>query len=477
MIASNFVLQIYGVTQGFVHKSSLPYNCTKIWPLPKVRPFIHGFAIANNRMATFESSTMTSKMGFLQDLKMKGPNAIVSSAWLEMIQEALSVLFVRSTKDIHICKDVVLGTIEDRKGSHDKIHCVIDTILGFASITDATSNNVSAKITKITGVVYNIKEHRAPLSRLLIRVPTYVGAPRKSNFAKAIVAKDALDFLVHPGIIQSSLTLHHLALAAHHQCALVSFVSCATVAIEDTCNNRCCTDVPSKVTICEHRCQDLRCTNMHGQAFLQFNGMQMRLENESLPGPSNLSTLSLEWQPLAMSTSTQNTFRYASPLKWVILSEVPCSIGDLCYSIDRPVIATTIVLSGRGCCHPSEMHIDNEEDLVHFLSTVKADNCLLVQSLRENDGREEKSSAESAMLWVFRAYARAPTTFKMSLVTRREGQYNTPPGLTLCQGRTFQEQPRLVMYGHLQHMRGLPFIYLHRDMPMYRYAMKNIISA
>ena len=444
------------------------YNCTKIWPLPRNCPFTHGLAIAKDKIASFEASTMTSRMAFLQDLKIIGQKAIALSAWLEMVHEALSVLFARSTKDIHILKSIVFGTTEDMKRSHDKIHCSIDMLSGVASVVDASGNHLSAEITHYTGAVSGMTKHRAPFLKSLIKAPTHVavGSPRKSHFARAIVAKEALDFIVHPGLLQSSLTLHHLALAAQHQCASVSFVSCATIVMEDICNKRCCPDVPSNVSMCEHRCQGLKCTNMHGQAFFQLFGMQMRLEDKPSTSTSNFPTLSLKWQPLAMSTSTQNTLTNAKPLRWVILGEIPCNVGDLCYKVDQHVIATTIQLDLRGCRYPSEMHIDNEEDMVYFLSTVKADNCLLVQSLHGKDCWEEKSSAEAAMLWVFRAYARSPTTFKMNLVTREERQCNRSPGLTLCQGREFQYQPRLVTYGHLRQMQGLPFISPYCDLPI-----------
>lgn len=417
----------------------MPYNCTNIWPLPKSYPFIHAFANANNRIASFEVDTMTSRMAFLQDHNIKGQKLAVFSALLEMVQEALNVLFATSSRGIHILKSVVLGTIEDSKGSYDTIRCSIDTVLGLTSIVDACGNHLSAETARCMVAASNMIKDCAPFSKLLIRASTYmvIRSPWNGHFAKAIARRDALDFIVHPGLVQSSLTLHHLALAAHRQCAAMSFVSCATIAMKNARTERSCIDVPSDVSMCEHLCQNLKCTDLHGQTFLQFSRMQMRLEDEPLRCTSDLPTLSLEWQPLAISIATHNTFKHARPLRWVILSEIPCKIGELCCVIDLPVIATTIMLSGCGhaCRNRSEMHIDNEEDLVHFLSTVKADSCLLVQGPHGMDCCKEISSSESAMLWVFRAYARAPTTFKMHLVTRRERKCDTPPGLTLCQGR------------------------------------------
>lgn len=418
----------------------MPYNCTRFWPSPKTFPFIDAVVTGNFRHVSFEASTTTSNLSFLQDVRMKGQSATHFSAWLEMLQEASSVLLARSTTDISILVENVLGTTKPIEQTEHNILCTIDTISGFASISAASGSHLSAKIMKCTGGLSHVKKTVVRLGSFIEMLEwapmfTNVSLSGESIFAEAIVARDALDFITHPGLIQSSLALHHLALIADRYCATVSFVSCASIAIQDTCNNLCELGNPSKATLCEHSCQNLKCTNVHGQAFLQFTGLQMGSWHGSSMGTPDLPTYALVWHPLAMAVSTQRSSMYTTPLRWIILSNMPRNIQDLCCKMDQSVMATTVVLCGPGSQRPSEIHLSDEQDLLYFLSTVKADNCLVVQRFDEIDCHIAKSSAESAMLWVWRAYARAPTSFKMNLVTTRQCKGYMHPEVSLCQGR------------------------------------------
>ena len=389
---------------------------------------------------SFEASVIIGKMSFLQDISLKGQSATQLPAWLEMLQEASTILLARSTSDICILVDNVLGTTKHAEQAGHNILCTIDTKSGFASISAASGSHLSAKIMNRTGDLSRVTKAIArlgPFTELLKRAPAFtsIDLSKESIFAEAIVARDALDFITHPSLIQSSLALHHLALIANRSLALVSFVSCASIAIRDTCNNRCQWGNPSKVTMCEHHCQDLKCSNAHGQAFMQFSEVQMESWPGSLTGTPDLPTLSLIWQPLAISVSTWRSSIYTTQLRWVILSNKPCNVQDLCCKTDQSVMTINVVLCGHGSHRTSDIHLRNEQHLLYFLSTVKADNCLLVQSFDEMDRHEAMSSAEAAMLWVWRAYARARTSFKMNLVTIRQRKGNMPSKLSLCQGR------------------------------------------
>ena len=407
--------------------------------MPKTYPLMHGFATATNRVATFEACTNMSKLAFLKDLTVKGQRITPFSAWLEMMQEASSVLCAKSMNDTLILQNIVVGTTRDYMQSKHTMLCSINTISGHASISDASGGHISAMIVKHTREVSNITG--APCSNNIILAPKFADIETftESTFAEIFLQRDAFDFVAHPRLIQSSLTLPQIP------SRISSFVSCATIAIEDTSDNIYCTGLSNKTTLCKHH-QDLMCTKKNGQACLRFCEVQMEHLHKPATGNSELPTLSLKWQPSAMLAFTQRSCTYPAPLRWIIFSEMPHRIGDLCNGIDQPVMVITVVFNGHGSHCPFGLHLCNEDDLVYFLSLVTADNCLLVRSLHEDSCLNSKSSADFAMLWVYRAYARTLANMKMSFVNIKERKGNALSEISLSQGRVLADSLILTMW-------------------------------
>ena len=419
----HFVVQL----QGFVHKSLVCYECNTIWPLPKPFSLIHGFA-TKHRVATFEACTNISKLAFLKDLAVNGQRITPFSMWLEMMQEAVGILCFKSTNDTRILQNVVVGTTRDFMHSETTMLCSVDMTLGHASISNASGRHISAIIVNRIGRMLSLT--RKPCSNKLILAQTFpkIKSFTKSIFAEIFLEQNASDFVAHPSLIQSSLTLPLVTSKAS------SIISCATITVEDTSYKAYKFGLTKKMTLSEYH-QDLRCTKMNGQAVLRLCELQMKLPHEPVTGTSKMPALSLKWQPTAMLAFTPHSTTYPAPLRWLTLSEVPRSIGDLCDGIDRPVMVMAVVLNGHDSHCPFGLHLCNEDDLVYFLSLVAADNCLLVRSPHEDIGRTLQPSADFAMLWVYRAYARTLANIKLSLVDIRQRKGNALPEMSLSQGR------------------------------------------
>jgi hypothetical protein len=132
--------------------------------------------------------------------------------------------------------------------------------------------------------------------------------------------------------------------------------------------------------------------------------------------PQGSPALQLLWQPVASLPVSAPAA--PAPQKWLILSSQPCSLAQLCSSIEAPVTALNVIFGkadnaagDRG----AEVSAGSEEELRLVLEGTPADHVLLVQDARVPIGQPGMGTV--ALLWAFRAFQRCRTRARLSLVT------------------------------------------------------------
>ena len=417
-----------------MHLIMAPYHHTRLWPLPDPYAFIYCFSNAYHDIASFVASVSTIARPFLRDHKVQGQCILHASALLEILQDAANTLFAPSTDDLQVLEGIATGTPMEIDQQSTTISCTIDIALGIASAFGASTEHLFARIRGCIGALARECKIRAGLT--FLHKGNLARRPAKAVFAEAIHFRESSECITRLPRMQAPMVVLHVASALMHNSAFSTIATCAAVVLKSATGEASthCTGLPSASTEYKHPYQDLKCTSIHGPFFIHFLEVHLRLENKVPQERRASPTLQLRWQPTDEIVQAENHTASMPPRKWLILSDGPCSVGGLCCSIDMPIIATISSFGGDAILNFLGIHLNNEEDLLHLLSTIKADNCLLIKNRQKDKIEDVKRFSALAMLWVFRAYARASPSYKINLVTSQNHRECALPKSMLCQG-------------------------------------------
>ncbi len=420
-----------------MHLIMAPYQHTRLWPLPNIYAFIYCFSNAYHGIASFEASVSTIARPFLRDHKVRGQCFLHASALLEILQDAASTLYAPSTDDLQTLEGIAAGTPMDIDRQSTTISCTINIALGIASALSASAEHLSARIGRCIGVL--TRESKTCAGLTFLHKGNLARRPAKAVCAEAVYFKDSSECITRSPRTQSSMVVLHIATALMHNTAFSTIATCAAVVLKGATLEASthCTGLPSTSMGYKHQYQDLKCTSIHGPSFIHFLEVHLRLE-DTVPHERHAPpTLQLRWQPTDEHVPAENHTASMLPRKWLILSDGPSSIDSLCCNIDMPIVATTVSFGGDASLSFLGIHLNNEEDLLHLLSTAKADNCILIKSRQKDEINVGTRFSALAMLSLFRAYARASPSYKINLVTSQTHRECALPQGMLCQGIYF----------------------------------------
>ena len=124
--------------------------------------------------------------------------------------------------------------------------------------------------------------------------------------------------------------------------------------------------------------------------------------------------------------------------KWLILSHDHHYIASICTCLDMPLAVTMVSMSTTCAAYAYGVHIGNEEDFLQLLWASEADKCLLVHDTFDTEvdrcTRGAHALAALAMLWAYRAFARAQPRYKICTISITDGMNAAQPLSIFPQG-------------------------------------------
>ena len=307
--------------------------------------------------------------------------------------------------------------------------CVVDCRTGATHISSGGTAHFTAQAALCAAsaaVASANKRSAGVIGRLLQRdVPAH--SPQRASAACAVAAvshpplQAASGYLTHPAsadaatLLQAAVsfarTLHTAAVSCQGYLA-----SCTPLSPQGT-GVSAALDSPAESRKRKSRV-DVCCRQAKAAApLVAFSGLVMAVR--TMTGGSRAASspaLQLIWQPIAAEATASSS---QLPQTWLILSNQPCALRDICNEAEGAVTAFNVVYNKQPLKGTADVVVSSDAELQLVLSEARADHCFLVQQQQPPDLHAgDESAAESAsMLWAFRAFKRAQPHAKLSLVT------------------------------------------------------------
>lgn len=415
-----------------------------MWPLPLPFHLIQGATATAASTAVFALNISAPAVAFLRDYRVSSGTAsacmLPAAALFEVVASAVHMLMegqllqpIQLT-DCAVQSAVMLPNLTGSMAAPPL--CTVDCRTGAARISSRNAAHFTAQagVCAAPAAVSSERKHSAGvISRLLQQrqVPAHL-SQRTASAASAVAAvshlplQQASGYLTHPAAtevatllqaaVSSVRTLHTAAVSCQ------GYMASCTPLLQQGMSVSAALDSPaelrnrrSKVDVC--------CRQAEAAApwvALSELVMAVRRFKGGTQAPSS-PALQLIWQPIASKTTASSQ---QLPQTWLILSNQPCALRDICNDATGAVTALNIVYAKQPVKGTADVVVSSDAELQLVLSEARADHCFLAQhqqqqpDLHAGDESPARLAAESAsLLWAFRAFRRAQPRAKLSLVT------------------------------------------------------------
>lgn len=413
---------------------------------------VEAFTVLENSVATFEARLSVAALAYLKDHKTEGRCTLHTSTLLEIVAEASMVLdssaehppclrhaITSEDKELNFYLDTMLCSINVATGN------IVITGNSCALLTATTANTAQNQVhigtsAKKRNIWHVLRANKGP-------IVTAPGLLSKEHLEQVVTATikpqhhHSSGYITHPALTHATMTAQHFAHVRNSNSHLL-MAACASIILRKPGSAKEDVYITSttieQATNRKHMGHGLWCMSVQQCPKVIF--LDVHLQSKSQPHAlktGDSSTLSLNWRPFLPKDSSKDSENLRSNAKWLLISQNACNTKDLCCKCDTRVTITSVLLGTSSSPGSNEICISGERDLIHLLSSTEADHCLLVHDLQQNAADVLTSDdAKGAMLWVFRAFAKAQPNFKLNLVFISADMHsgNVPPKAVLSQG-------------------------------------------
>ena len=274
---------------------------------------------------------------------------------------------------------------------------------------------------------------------------------KTTGLPQLVVAKASLPrqnsssgFVAHPVLLHAIVTTQYVCMGYSHRNTTID-ATCAAICVEPNNDPQESTHIMSitkqqELSKLKKKFKGNPCIDARGYTLIKISQLGCRHRQERRPSTSFASpTLCLSYnaQPLALAEPSKPI----APVKWLLLSQDNLNVASICACLDMRLAATVVSMSTTCTACAYGVHVGNEEDLLQVLCASEADKCLLVHDTFNakvgHCNREEHALATLAMLWAYRAFARAQPHYKLCTISITDGMSVAQPLSNFPQGMSY----------------------------------------
>ena len=414
--------------------------------MPKIHVLLTNFDSRDNITAMFEFDLPTSATSFLLEHKVQGQTTLGVGTLLDMTMAGSYTLLggpSTSTLSMQSSSTVVTKQIDSWTKT---LSCRVIIHSGDIKIMSSSTHLTTCVRTLMKLNTSGIGKYRFMeamngvwnASSIMANLAMKTRSPHMVA-TKAILPKEhrSSEFVAHPTLLHAIMTAQYVSLGHPHHPSLIG-TTCAAICIEPYEDPRESTHIVSIAN-------DQLTSGFGSNHFIDARGnetakiLQLKMrhwqERRSLTS-STSPTLCLSY--MAQSLALAKLGMPITSTKWLILSQDHLYIASICTCLDMPLAVTVVSMSTTCAAYAYGVHIGNEEDFLQLLWASEADKCLLVHDTFDTEIdrciRGAHALAALAMLWAYRAFARAQPRYKICTISITDGMNATQPLSIFPQG-------------------------------------------
>lgn len=415
----------------------IAWQRSRVWPLPLPFHLINAATAIGTGSAIFALNLRAPALAFLRDCQARtgsGTTCLLPAAALFEVAAAAAHMLLdgQPAQSIQLadCSVQSAMTLPDLASAMAGPQlCTVNAATGTACITSGSADHFTAQAA-VCAVPATVTRARQSTGGVINRTVQHAVAELTGQVFSAAAAvatvcyppqQPTSGYLTHPAAAEAATLLQAAVSStrAPHTAAVFCqayVASCMPQLQQGFCIS---SSLDTTFPISKRRSAvDITCRQAEASS-LAFSGLvmatrQLHGSRQAADSPA----LQLMWQPIASEPAAPIRPR---PQKWLILSNRPCALQDLCTDADATVVAVTVVYTKTVVTGTADIVVSCDAELQLVLAEAQADHCFLVQQRPDHDtwgDMAAESLAESAsMLWAFRAFRRAQPRAKLSLVT------------------------------------------------------------
>ena len=401
-------------------------------------------------MAMFEFALPTSATSFLLEHKIHGQTTLNIGVLLDMTMAGSCTLLGGPSTSTLSMQSSSTGVTKQIDSWTKTLSCQIIIHSGDIKIM-STSTHLTTCIQTLTksntsGISnYHFMEAMKGewnASRIIANLAMKTRLPHMVA-TKAILPKEhrSSGFVAHPTLLHTMMTAQYVYLGHPHRHSSIG-TTCAAICIEPYEDPQESTHIVSiandqELSQLTSGFESNLYSDARGNQTTKISQLKTRhwQERHSLTS-STSPTLCLSYN--AQSLALAKLGMRITSTKWLILSQDHLYIASICTCLDIPLAITVVSMSTTCVANAYGVHIGNEEDFLQLLWASEADKCLLVHDTFdtkvERCTRGAHALAALAMLWAYRAFARAQPCYKICTISITDGMNAAQPLSIFPQG-------------------------------------------
>ena len=396
----------------------------RLWPLPEIYVLLKTFGGRDNTVAAFEFNLPSSATSFLSDHKIYGRTILSVGTLLDMTMEGSCTLLGVPSMSTLCMQSSSTGVTKQIKSWADTLFCHINIPSGDVKII-GSSTHLTSCVRKLT----KLKASGISNQHMVV--------------AKALPPKEHLSsgFAAHPSLLHAIITAQNVPLGNCHSNFSIG-TTCAAICIvpnehpQDGTHIMCMANRQQS----SHLRSNTRgnpCIVAQGYKTIKLSQIESQhWQERCLSTSCSPPTLRLSYDAHSLALAKFNM--PITSIRWLILCKDDLCIASICTCLDMPLALTTVSLTTTRAAFAYGVHIGDEEDFIQLLRASEADKCLLAQDTFDTEVERHNRGAHGlaalAMLWAYRAFARAQPHYKLCTISITDGLNPVQPLSIFLQG-------------------------------------------
>ena len=401
-------------------------------------------------MAILELDLPTSATSFLLDHKVYGQTVLSVGTLLDMTMEGSCTLLGGPSMSMFCMQSLSTGVTKQIESWTDTLSCHVNLHSGDIKIIGSSTHltNRMRKMQKLYKGGRSNHHFMEAMQGAWNASSMLASLAMKTHFPHMVAAKACLPkehcssgFVAHPILFHATMTAHYMSLGYLHLYPVIG-TTCAAICIGPNEKPQESTHIMSIENQQEmsHLRSGIRgnpCVDARGYKTANFSQLETQHRQECRPCSSSISsTLCLSYH--AQSLALAKVGMPIISIRWLILSQDHLCKASICTCLDMPLAATVVSMSATCVAYAYGVHIGSEEDFLQLLWASEVDSCLLVQDTLDTRvdrcNHEAHGLAALAMLWAYRAFARAQPHYKLCSISITDGVNAAQPFSIFPQG-------------------------------------------
>ena len=418
--------------------------------MPKIHVLLSNFNSRDNITAMFEFDLPTSATSFLLEHKVQGQTTLDVGTLLDMTMAGSCTLLGGPSTSTLSMQNSSTGVTKQIDSWTKTLSCRVIIHSGDIKLMSSSTHLTTCIRTLMKLNTSGIGKYRfmeamkgvwnASSIMANLAIKTH---PPHMIASKAILPKEhrSSGFVAQPTLLHAIMTAQYVSLGHPHRHSLTG-TTCAAVCIEPYEDPRESTHIVSIAN--DQELFQLK-SGFGSKHFVDARGNQTTkiLQLKSRHWQERRSLTSSTSPTLCLSYNAQSLAlaKLGKPIastKWLILSHDHHYIASICTCLDMPLAVTMVSMSTTCAAYAYGVHIGNEEDFLQLLWASEADKCLLVHDTFDTEvdrcTRGAHALAALAMLWAYRAFARAQPRYKICTISITDGMNAAQPLSIFPQG-------------------------------------------